>query len=132
MLFLPFFLAPPEPILKCAIPVERVVYPEVEVTFTCIAVDSIIVSWISEEYIGSSREIQFSVNDAPGSNETCQNDPNTIATLIDNSVENGVPVLTSQLNITVLWSTIPHSKTVTCVNSALGTRKVFNLREAGM
>lgn len=101
--------------------------------FTCIADDSDIVSWRSEQYIGrDGTEIRFSELDTPGTTRGSPDHPSTVAELVSSSDRNGIKVirLTITVSTTIQQNGTEHS--VTCVNDGLDTRRSFPFRMAGM
>ena len=91
-----------------------VVCPGDVVTFTCVTRDSAIIGWNSVEYIGSGLQLEF---DEGGDRNEIQRgtiDSNTVATFISDTLENGMRVLVSRLQITV--SSASASPSVTCVH----------------
>ena len=92
----------------------EIVCPGKEIIFTCVSRDAGIITWTSGEYVGNP--IDFISRDTPGETREGSVDPNTIATLIDSSIEQGtIPVLVSTLRITV--SSVSLTPSVTCIHS---------------
>lgn len=91
-----------------------VVCPEDIVTFTCVTRDSAIIGWNSVEYIGPGLQLEF---DEGGNRDEIQRgtvDSNTVATFINDTLENQIRVLVSQLQINV--SSASATPSVTCVH----------------
>ena len=105
--------------------------PGEEVTITCKTRGSIVISWASEEYIGA-RGIQlwFNTFDNIGNTHASHMNPNTVATLINKTVEDGVQVLVSQLHIIAQSQFMNPS--VTCTNGHFGTQNTTRLHVLGM
>ena len=84
--------------------------------FTCETRGSAVITWTSDTYIGDQIGFDFASN----INETRRSsvDTNTIATLINNTDEDGVPLLVSQLQIIV--SAVSSNPTVTCIHGSDG------------
>ena len=95
--------------------------PGQEVIFTCITNGSVVVAWISDDYIGSNgRQLEFASNShSLGAKATSTIDPNTFAELT--MKEDGL-VTESQLYITV--SQEISSATVTCIDVGTGSNSV--------
>ena len=96
--------------------------------FTCMTVQSEIITWISDEYIGD--QIEFDTANNIDETRQASADPNTIATLINNTAENGMPVLVSQLQITV--SSIFSTPSVTCVHGSNGIPELSTFQVLGI
>ena len=92
----------------------EIVCPGKEVTFTCVARGSGIITWTSDEYIGNP--IDFNSRDMPGETRRSSVDSNTIATFIESNLEEGnTLVLVSTLQITV--SSVSLTPSVTCIHN---------------
>ena len=104
--------------------------PGEEVIITCEMRGSSVMAWISDEYIGSGSPLHFLIIDNIGDWHTSSINPNTIATLVNNTVEDGVQVLVSQLRIRVLSPLMNSS--VTCMDVVLGTQTIAGLHVLGM
>ena len=90
------------------------------VTFTCETRGSPIIAWTSEEYIErGATQLDFATFNSIGTEEISPVNPNTVATLINNTIEDGVQVLVSQLRIIV--SATFSTSTVTCIDIGTGT-----------
>ena len=87
--------------------------PGEEVTITCETRGSPVIAWRSEEYIGSGVLIEFGNIHSVG--YTSYVNSNTVATLINNTIDNGVSVLVSQLRIIALSGSLTSS--VTCIHN---------------
>ena len=70
-------------------------------------------SWISDDYIGRSRQLEFTSSDSVGTrgNATVSN---TFAVLVNISNENDIFVITSNVTVATVKSDIP--VVLTCVN----------------
>ena len=104
--------------------------PGDEVNIICETRGSSVMAWSSDEYIGLGSLLEIRIVDNIGDRCTSSVNPNTIATLINNTVEDGVQVLVSQLHIRVLSQLM--SSSVTCINVALGTQTIARLHVLGM
>ena len=100
------------------IPANKSVCPEEIVFFTCETRGSAVITWTSNTYIGDQIGFDFASN----INETRRGsvDTNTVATLINNTDENGQLLLISQLRIVV--SAVSSNPTVTCIHGSDGIR----------
>ena len=88
-------------------------------TFTCETRGSYILVWSSDEYIGSSgTQLEFLTIDIVGRVLVSPINPNTFATLISNTIEDGVRVLVSTLRIRALSQFLNSSVTCTSLNTA--------------
>ena len=103
--------------------------PGEEVNITCETRGSLLIAWASEEYIGTAIWLEFTTFNSIGDTVTLMN-PNTVATLINKTVEEGIEVLVSQLRITTLSQFMNSS--VTCINVRIGTRNSTRLHVLGM
>ena len=105
--------------------------PGEEVTITCETRGSIVISWVIEEYIGArGTRLDFAIFNDIGDTRASHMNPNTVATLINKTVEDGVQVLVSQLHITAQSQFMNPS--VTCINGRFGTQNTTRLRVLGM
>ena len=89
--------------------------PGEEVYITCVTRNSLLLLWTSDEYIGPGGiELEFAIFNDIGDTVVSPINPNTVATLINNTNEDGMMVLVSQLRIvtSVNFST----SSVSCVN----------------
>lgn len=117
--------------VDCSVPQNGSTCPDEHLTFTCVARDSLILAWQSDEYIGTGGvQIQFSIHDSPGTIRQGPRSTNTVAMLLDNSHERGVPTLRCQLNITVSSTIIQeYHHSVICMNGGLRTHEIFSFRK---
>ena len=124
----------PDPIVSCSIPQNGSACPDEDLIFTCVASDSTILAWKSDEYIGTGGvQILFSDRDSPGTVRRSPQNTNTVAMLLNKTYERGVPTLQCQLNITVSPAIIQeYHHSVICINEALGTDETFSFRKKGM
>ena len=104
--------------------------PGGEVTITCETRGSPVIAWASDEYIGSNIHIEFTTFGSVGDARFRPVNPNIVATLINNTIENGVAVLVSQLQIVALSGVLTSS--VTCIHIYNGTRSTIMFRGLGM
>ena len=75
-----------------------VAYDGQRVSFTCIATSTDdILTWSSDHYIGDILQIGF--HDGPGFTDSNQQNPSTVATLINTTSNGGVMVIESRLQI---------------------------------
>jgi hypothetical protein len=96
------------------------VCPRNIVIFTCTTRGSAVISWTGNDYVGD--QISFSTANMIGDTLRGSADPNTIATLINNtSTLDGTPVLVSQLQINV--STVSLNQSVICIHNSDGIRE---------
>ena len=88
------------------------VCPGEEVNFTCVTRGSLIIAWLSDEYIGAGgTRVEFAAVDVGKSQEI---NPNTVAILVSAEVINGTRILTSQLMVTAMSEYLNPS--VTCLH----------------
>ena len=101
------------------------------VTFNCETRGSTILAWTSDEYIetGGTR-LAFGTFNSVGTEEISPLNPNTVATLISNTIEDGVPVLVSTLRIRALSQFLNSS--VTCIHIGSGTTNTTMVQVLGM
>ena len=88
-----------EVMLSSNLSAELTAYPQQTVMFTCVSRDAGILNWLSDEYIGTdSLPLQIS---SIGSTTTVQSNthPNTVATRINVTYDNGTLVIVSELRI---------------------------------
>ena len=104
--------------------------PRQEVIFTCVIRNTTILVWESTDYIGKGgNDIQ--IISAGDSNVTMSlSNPDTYATRVSVSVEDGVTVIVSQLFITASEQ-FPNSS-VTCRINGQGPRKTLFFNTTGM
>ena len=94
----------------------------------CTASNTLFMSWISEEYIGTGITLEFNFRNQPGNTFTSSKVPTTFATFINSSGPvDGVYDLVSQLQIEVLANYTQF--TVMCTSPAEDSQKniTFNL-----
>lgn len=97
------------------------------VVFTCTTRGSAIISWTGDDYVGD--QIGFNTANRIGDTRQGSTDPNTIATLINNTFD-GTPVLVSQLQINV--STISSNQSVICIHNSNGIRETVAFQVTGI
>jgi hypothetical protein len=103
-----------------------VVCPGEIVTFTCVTRNSAIIGWNSIEYIGTGLQLEF---DEGGNRDEIHRgsiDSDTMATFINDTLENGIRVLVSELQINV--SSISAFPSVTCVHVSNNERNTSTFR----
>lgn len=98
------------------------------VIFTCTTRGSAIISWTGNDYVGD--QIGFNTANAVGDTRQGSADPNTIATLINNTIDDGTPFLVSQLQITV--SAISSNQSVICIHNSNGIRETVTFQVIGI
>ena len=108
------------------------VCPGEEVTFTCETRGSPVITWSSDEYIGiRGTQLQFTIIDSVGTTRTSDHvNPNTVATLINVTNENGDDVLVSQLRIVALSGFLTSS--VACIDGSSGAINTVMFHVSGM
>lgn len=122
----------PTPSLNCTLSQDRRTCPNRNLTFTCEAIDSDLIAWKSDEYIGQGgRELQLSYYNVIGTEVRNEDNPNTVATLVNRYIRHGLPVLVCQLNITVSPNILNSSHSVTCLNADLQTTAHFQFSSQG-
>ena len=100
------------------------------VTFTCVARNSTLIAWSSNEYIGSDGlRLEFASIERVGTNRFAPNF-GTTAQLVDSFREDGRVILVSQLNITV--PSVYQISSITCHNIGMGTTAMTSFQLAGM
>ena len=100
--------------------------------FTCVTKDSSSLEWSSEVYIGEGGA-RLNITSDTQHHVHNHNNSRAVARLLNSSIVNGTPMLTSTLTITVLWSSVessPHS--VTCHNVDVGTHSSVYFEMAGI
>ena len=105
-------------------------YPQQKVVFTCVTWNTTILEWRSNDYIGEgSHDIQIS---SAGDNNVTRSllNPDTYATRVSVSVEDGVAVIVSQLFITATEQ-FPTSS-VTCRINGQGPRQIISFNILGI
>ena len=101
------------------------------VIFTCETRGSTILAWTSDEYIepGGTRLELATFNDV-GDIRTSPVNSNTVATLIDETNENGVDILVSTLRIKAVSEFLDSS--VTCIHVDGGTMNTTRVQVLGI
>ena len=100
-----------------------------EITFTCITRGSLIISWSSDDYIGRGLQLEFiSVDQTQSSIQSTVNS-NTIATLVNVHVENGIVILESTLRIIV--SSQFSSSSINCHHIGSGRMNSSTIQVSG-
>lgn len=106
------------------------VYPDQEVTFTCVTKGSHILSWSSENYIGRDLQLEFTSIHEPGSPEHSQVNSHTTATLTSvTTAEDGSIMLESTLRL-IASSHFP-SSSLTCHHVGNGLTNSTTLHVMG-
>lgn len=103
--------------------------PGQEVTITCETRGSETIAWSSDEYIGRAAHLEFSSSEIVGVTKRAWSS-NIVATLANNTNENGVTVLVSQLHIIALPGALTSS--VTCIHIANGITITITVHVLGM
>ena len=103
-------------------------YPHQVVTFTCTTRGSGILEWRSVEYTGNISLQILSLSHAPNS-VVSRSNPDTVATRVSTTSENGVSVITSELLI--IASTLYPNSTITCGNNGRGSTRNITFQTAG-
>ena len=106
----------------------QLAYPDQVIIFTCTTRGSGILEWRSDEYIGSSTLQILSLSSAPSS-VVSRSNSDTVATRVSTTTENGVLVITSELQITA--STLYPTSTIICGNSGDGSTRNITFQTAG-
>ena len=103
---------------------ERITYPSMKITFTCITRGSNIQEWYSPEYItGVDDRIQLHEGRRSGSGRAAN------ATIITIGMENETKVIVSELCI--VTSSQYLMPTISCGNNGIGMRKNISFGECG-
>ncbi len=102
---------------------SEVVCPGNIVVFTCTTRGSAVISWTGDDYVGD--QIGFNAANMIGDKRQGSANPNTIATLINNTLD-GTPVLVSQLQINVL--TVSSNQSVVCIHNSDGIRETVTFQ----
>ena len=106
-------------------------FPGDEVNITCEIRGSDALAWTGDEYIGAYGVLLGFISfNSIGVTRTSLMNPNTIATLINKTVVEGVEVLVSQLRITAQSQFFNSS--VTCIEASSGIRNTTRLHVLGM
>ena len=95
---------------------------------TCTTHSSTILAWKSSDYIGDGTQLEFLSVHQPGTSLESATNPNTSATLVSVSMENGKIV--STLSIVVL-ANLGGVHRVTCINVGIGTRETIYFQVGG-
>ena len=123
----------PDPVVDCTLSQDRVACPDEQLSFHCEAIDTEIVAWKSDEYVGTNgEEIQFSILEHPGTIKRSTHNPNAIAMLLSSSYMRGIPIMQCQLNITVSATILQYGHSISCLNAAVGTSDLYSFQKAGM
>ena len=90
--------------LTSTLPEGQLACPGDEVIFTCTirgssTLTNLIISWSSPEYIGTNELLQFTTSNMIESSQPSMINGDVVATLTNNTIINGVPLLESQLQI---------------------------------
>ena len=112
---------PEDVTLNSKINAEQVVTPHVRVNFTCITRGSDILEWLSDEYIGPGGDRLQILSGSSRNSATSNSNPDTVATRISVTTENGEVVIVSILSIVV--SAQYPTATITCSNSDRGMKQ---------
>ena len=105
-------------------------YAGENVTFTCMARESSLIAWSSNEYIGSDGlRLEFASVEPVGSMQSVPGG-GTAAQLINSTYEDGIVTVVSQLNVLV-QSTYQISS-ITCHNIGMGTTNTTSFEIAGI
>ena len=107
----------------------EIVCPGETVTFTCVTRGTIILIWSSEEYIGAIN-IDFNERDNINRPVQASRNNNTLATLVNVSMDGSTRVLVSQLRIIV--SSVSLTPSVTCINELDRTSDTIPFRVPGI
>ena len=100
---------------------DHVAHPQEKLVFLCETRGSLILEWYSDEFIGRNGErLQLLSIDCTSRNYSSNTNPNTVATCLHVSNEDGDTVILSQLCILVSGDF--QTATVTCLNNGVGSR----------
>ena len=119
----------PQVVLNGAISDGDIVCPGQTITFICETTGSGTIAWSSDDYIGLGSQLQFAAFNSLDENRTSAISSNTIATFISNTNTGGIPVLVSQLNITV--SSAYPNPSITCIHVSNNVRDTINFQSLG-
>ena len=100
-------------------------YPQQVINFTCVTRGSPVLAWSSDDYIGDGVFLEFSSVVPVGTTLRAVNS-DTVAVLVDVSMESGVTVLESTLQITV--SSQFSSSSVACLSPLGGISSTTSFR----
>ena len=115
----------------CSIICEQSPFPEQKVVFTCVTRGTDILIWQSE-YIGANDHDIIQIHGTGDrDNVTSTSIETTFATRVSVTVENGVPVIVSQLFITVTVSEQFPTSSVTCRINHDGPRQTISFSIIG-
>lgn len=107
----------------------KVLCPGEEVIFTCVTRGSSIIAWMSDEYIGGGKQLEFSTENEIGEHKVTRF--GAIATLVNKSDDGEmITVLESQLQVNISANFTDPS--VTCVHVATYSRNTSRFRVLGM
>ena len=81
------------------VPIGERICPGQVVSFMCMTRGSPTIAWGSREYIDVGSQLEFAIFNNLGEKRTSPIYPDTVATLVNKSVEDGVQILTSVLHI---------------------------------
>lgn len=114
--------------LNSTLSTRLIAYPGQEVVFTCETRNSLLLTWTSEDYIGSGGDrLETLFIDSPGIKKSNSRNPSTFATLIMASKDSsGVRVIVSELHI-IASSQFPVSS-VTCRGSSSALNKTITFK----
>ena len=100
---------------------QRLAIPQLRVNFTCTTRGSDILEWLSDEYIGPGGDRLQILSGSSRNSATSNSNPDTVATRISVTTENGKVVIMSILSIVV--SAQYPTATITCSNSDRGIKQ---------
>ena len=103
--------------------------PQLRINFTCITRGSDILEWISDEYIGPGGDRLQILSASERTTAISNSNPDTIATRISVTTENGEVVIVSMLSILV--SSQFHTATIICSNSDRGIIQNITFQTVG-
>lgn len=102
--------------------------PGEEVNITCETRGSPIIAWTSDVYIETGgTQLEFASFSSIGDTSVSPVNPNTIAILVNNTIEGGMQVLVSQLRIIVS----DDSGIIRCINVGGGTSTAVSIQTLG-
>ena len=104
--------------------------PQQQVVFTCVARNSTILEWQSNEHIGTDGDNILILSVGSRDNVTSATIPTTYATQVSVTIENGITVIVSRLFITTS-ERFPTSS-VTCRIYGRGSTKTIPFNTTGM
>ena len=121
-------------LLTSTLPMEKRVCPRDEIIFTCtvrgsLTLKTLILAWNSTKYVGEDLYLQFTSSSKEGSTRSSMINTNVIATLTNNTVVNGVPMLESQLRVIVSKDT--PTSIVTCHSLTSGNSASIEFHTPG-